>query len=54
MFEIMFQRMASGFSPAIPGSFPRADPVRSVEETVALVPVMFQFFHFITLPIGLF
>jgi len=38
--------MASGFSPAVPGSFPRADPVRSIAGTVALVPVMLQFFHF--------
>ena len=45
-FEIMFKRMASGFSPAIPGSFRRTDPVRSVAETVTLVPVMLQFFHF--------
>jgi hypothetical protein len=38
--------MARVFSPAIPGSFPRADLVRSAADIVALVPAMLQFFHF--------
>jgi len=40
-----FKWMASCFSPAITGSFPRAEIVRSVADTVALVPVMLQLFH---------
>jgi len=52
LFEIMklgkntFKWMASCFSPAITRLFPRADRVRSVADTVDLVPVMLQLFHF--------
>ena len=52
LFEIMklgkntFKWTASCFSPAITGSFPKADRVRSVADTVALVTAMLQLFHF--------
>jgi hypothetical protein len=37
----MFKRTVSSFPPVIPGS-----SLRSVSDTMALVPVMLQFFHF--------